>query len=102
MIDLLLRDGIVVSDVGQQLTSIGISDGRIVFLGPASFAPEARRTIVCEGRYLLPGIIDPHWHIGQQPGPPPPTERWLEDIGPETAARLWDASERLTGVGFGI
>lgn len=86
MIDLLLRGGTVVSELGQRLASVGIADGRIVFLGPASDAPEASRTIDCEDRYVLPGVIDPHWHIGQQPGPPPPTERWLEDVGPETAA----------------
>lgn len=86
MIDLLFRDGLVVSANDQQFASVGVAEGRIVFVGESTDAPDARRTVDCRDRYVLPGVIDPHWHIGQQPGPPPPTERWREDVAPETAA----------------
>jgi imidazolonepropionase len=40
-------------------------DGRILYAGPAAQAPafEARETIDCEGRWITPGLIDPHTHL---------------------------------------
>ncbi|KQY31070.1 imidazolonepropionase [Caulobacter sp. Root487D2Y] len=40
-------------------------DGRIVHAGPAADAPafEALETIDCEGRWITPGLIDPHTHL---------------------------------------
>jgi imidazolonepropionase len=40
-------------------------DGRILYAGPAAEAPafEARETIDCEGRWITPGLIDPHTHL---------------------------------------
>lgn len=40
-------------------------DGRIIHAGPAADAPafEARETIDCEGRWITPGLIDPHTHL---------------------------------------
>ncbi|HEY2598337.1 MAG TPA: amidohydrolase family protein [Candidatus Dormibacteraeota bacterium] len=84
--DLLLAGGTVVSEYGESICSVGIEGERIAYVGSASLAPPAAKVVDCTGRYVLPGLIDPHWHIGQQPGPPPPTERWLADVGPETGA----------------
>jgi dihydropyrimidinase len=86
VIDTLLSGGTVVSENGEAVMSVGIKGERIVYVGDAALAPPATEVVDCSGRYLLPGLIDPHWHIGQQPGPPPPTERWLADVGPETGA----------------
>ncbi|KQZ17530.1 imidazolonepropionase [Caulobacter sp. Root1472] len=40
-------------------------DGRIAYAGPAAEAPafEAAETIDCEGRWITPGLIDPHTHL---------------------------------------
>jgi imidazolonepropionase len=40
-------------------------DGRILYAGPAAEAPafEPRETIDCEGRWITPGLIDPHTHL---------------------------------------
>ncbi|KQY95362.1 imidazolonepropionase [Caulobacter sp. Root1455] len=40
-------------------------DGRIVHAGPAADAPafKALETIDCEGRWITPGLIDPHTHL---------------------------------------
>lgn len=40
-------------------------DGRIAYAGPAAAAPafEAAETIDCEGRWITPGLIDPHTHL---------------------------------------
>jgi imidazolonepropionase len=40
-------------------------DGRILYAGSAAEAPafDARETIDCEGRWITPGLIDPHTHL---------------------------------------
>jgi imidazolonepropionase len=44
---------------------VACADGRILYAGPAAEAPafEARETIDCEGRWVTPGLIDPHTHL---------------------------------------
>jgi imidazolonepropionase len=44
---------------------IAATDGRIVYAGPAHGAPalDAAETIDCEGRWITPGLIDPHTHL---------------------------------------
>jgi imidazolonepropionase len=50
----VVEDGVVAS-----------SGGRIAYAGPAADAPafEALETIDCEGRWITPGLIDPHTHL---------------------------------------
>ncbi|WP_136057469.1 amidohydrolase [Microbacterium sp. K24] len=43
--------------------AVGIDGDRIAYVGPASDAPAARRTIEADGRLLTPGIIDSHNHL---------------------------------------
>ncbi|MBO9707712.1 MAG: imidazolonepropionase [Caulobacter sp.] len=40
-------------------------DGRIVYAGPAGDAPalEAYDVVDCQGRWITPGLIDPHTHL---------------------------------------
>ena len=40
-------------------------DGRIAWVGPEADAPafEAGETVDCEGRWITPGLIDPHTHM---------------------------------------
>ncbi len=62
MIDLLVTaprvfDGVeVLSD-----RAVGVTDGRISWIGPSADAPEAKRTITSTGT-LLPGLFDLHFH----------------------------------------
>jgi imidazolonepropionase len=44
---------------------IAALDGRILYAGPAGDAPalEAAETVDCEGRWITPGLIDPHTHL---------------------------------------
>jgi len=64
-LDLLLRDGLLVHpDVGTTQGSLGIADGRIAaILAPGEALP-AEHTIDCTGRWIMPGVIDPHVHFG--------------------------------------
>jgi imidazolonepropionase len=44
---------------------VACAHGRIIFAGAASDAPplEAANTIDCAGRWITPGVIDPHTHL---------------------------------------
>jgi imidazolonepropionase len=44
---------------------VAARDGRILYAGPAAEAPQftARETTDCEGRWITPGLIDPHTHL---------------------------------------
>ena len=44
-----------------------VEDGRIVALGPDVQAPATARRVDCEGRWLLPGLVDAHVHLGMDP-----------------------------------
>ena len=50
----VVEDGLIASE-----------GGRIAYAGPAADAPtfEALETIDCEGRWITPGLIDPHTHL---------------------------------------
>jgi dihydropyrimidinase len=64
-LDLLLKDGLLIHP-GVRTTpgSIGISGGRIAaILAPGEALPAAQ-TIDCSGRWIMPGVIDPHVHFG--------------------------------------
>src|SRR6218665_218080 len=44
---------------------VAAKDGRIVYAGPAADCPawDARTVVDCKGRWITPGLIDPHTHI---------------------------------------
>jgi imidazolonepropionase len=44
---------------------LAVQDGRIAFAGPAADAPafDPIETVDCEGRWITPGLIDPHTHL---------------------------------------
>jgi dihydroorotase (multifunctional complex type) len=63
--DLLLQTGeIVFPGQGIRTGSIGIHDGRIAAILQPGEAAAAERVIDCKDRWVLPGLIDPHTHIG--------------------------------------
>jgi len=43
---------------------LGIKDGKIAMLGSPGSAPEAVETIDAAGNFVIPGVIDPHTHLG--------------------------------------
>lgn len=63
MYDLMLTGGCVVSPAGRYKTDVAIQDGKVAALGSANVLGPAARTIDVQGKYLLPGLIDPHVHI---------------------------------------
>src|SRR5262245_51456550 len=65
-LDLVVRHGtLVIPGVGQVRADVAISDGRIVALGE-NLAGAAAETLDAGGKVVLPGIFDPHTHIGNE------------------------------------
>lgn len=46
-----------------------IRDGKIAAIGPSLEAPRGARVIDATGRYVMPGIVDTHSHMGVYPWP---------------------------------
>jgi dihydropyrimidinase len=64
-VDTLVSGGTVISpDFGRRRLDIGIQDGRIVGLYEPGARVEAGQTIEARGLYVLPGVVEPHIHIG--------------------------------------
>lgn len=77
--DLVLRGGRVVTHAGEFYGGVAVSEGRIVALGDGEALPSAQRTIELEGRVLMPGVVDPHCHLGVN-------YDYDDDMSTETAA----------------
>ncbi|WP_309066948.1 amidohydrolase [Microbacterium sp.] len=65
MTDLLLTDAVVRTFDSDQpwAEAVGITDGRITYVGSAAEAPAARETRGLGGALVTPGIIDSHNHL---------------------------------------
>lgn len=77
--DIVLRDGHVVTHEGEFHGGVAVSNGKIVAVGTREALPSGRREIDLEGRVLMPGVIDPHCHLGVN-------YDYDEDMRTETAA----------------
>jgi dihydroorotase-like cyclic amidohydrolase len=63
--DLILQNGeIVFPGEGVQRGSVSIRNERITAIMAAEERPGAARVIDCTDRWIMPGLIDPHTHIG--------------------------------------
>lgn len=64
MLDLVIRGGRVVTNVGAQNLDVGVKDGKIVVLraSDAQDQLEAARVVEANGKLVVPGGIDPHVH----------------------------------------
>ena len=63
-LDLILRDGTVVTHEGESVADIGIADGRIVAVGNIP-GGKAREEIKADGLHIFPGLIDSHVHFNE-------------------------------------
>lgn len=64
MYDLLVKNGIIVSHDHEMEAMIGIKDGKVVAILTANEQAEAKEILDVQGKYILPGMIDPHVHAG--------------------------------------
>ena len=67
----LLRNATVLTGTGQRLDGADVlmRDGRIVQVGAGLQADPATRVVDASGKWITPGIIDVHSHLGVYPSP---------------------------------
>jgi len=66
----LITHATILTGAGQRLddASLYLADGKIVFVGQGE-APAGVTTIDAKGRWVTPGLIDVHSHLGVYPSP---------------------------------
>lgn len=67
----LLRNAIVLTGTGERLDGADVlmRDGRIVAVGQGLQAPADAATVDATGKWVTPGLIDVHSHLGVYPSP---------------------------------
>ena len=70
----LIRNATIMTAAGQELTGADLlmQDGRITAIGTGLSAPAGAVVIDAAGRFVTPGLIDSHSHIGVSPVPEVP------------------------------
>lgn len=63
-VDMVVNNCNIVSPGGITSVGIAIDGGKIVGIADDAHLLGARRAIDANGNYVLPGIVDPHVHIG--------------------------------------
>jgi dihydroorotase-like cyclic amidohydrolase len=81
--DLVLKNGRVVTPSGVIAGGLAIEDGVIVAVGADRELPSGAHEMDLRGRVALPGMIDPHVHLGV--GGSADDAKFLEDMTTETA-----------------
>ncbi|GBC69930.1 L-hydantoinase [archaeon HR01] len=64
LVDLVLKGGRLVTPEGIFQGGVAVEDGVIVAVASDANLPPASEIIDCGGKFILPGVIDPHIHIG--------------------------------------
>jgi len=84
LLDLVLRGGTIVNADGRQRADVGVAGGRVVQIGGAM---AGARELDADGRFVLPGGVDPHVHLNVEqvdPGEPD----WVDDYTSGSEAAL--------------
>jgi dihydropyrimidinase len=63
IIDTVVSNGRLVSASGVRAADLAIDDGTIVAVGDEAAFPRASRRIDASGKYVMPGVVDPHVHL---------------------------------------
>jgi dihydropyrimidinase len=70
MVKIAIKNGLVVTPSGPIYGGVAVDGGKIVYVGSEYMMPQAAKTIDAEGCFVIPGLIDPHVHMGGAPGVP--------------------------------
>jgi imidazolonepropionase-like amidohydrolase len=87
----LITNATIMTAAGREIErgSILLAEGRIVALGTGITAPAGARTVDGSGRYVTPGIIDPHSHLGVYAAPATDAEADGNEMTSPVTAELW-------------
>ncbi|MCJ7797853.1 MAG: amidohydrolase family protein [Thermoleophilia bacterium] len=65
MLDLKVINGtLVIPGTGKVRAGVGVKDGKVVAIDAEDKLGDAARTVDAAGKYVIPGVIDPHVHLG--------------------------------------
>ncbi|MHB9116144.1 MAG: dihydroorotase [Thermoleophilia bacterium] len=65
MLDLKIVNGtLVIPGQGEVRAAVGCQDGKVVAVGSEAELGDATRTVDAAGKFVIPGVIDPHVHLG--------------------------------------
>jgi D-hydantoinase len=64
--DLLIKGGKIVTPEETKSADLAISGGKIQTIGAPGSISGAKREIDANGKHILPGIVDPHAHMGYE------------------------------------
>jgi dihydroorotase-like cyclic amidohydrolase len=85
-VDLVIKNGILVTSAGRFEAGIAVDDGKIVLIGKEAHLPAADSVLDVKGKFILPGLIDSHVHIYETGETPSEPEREDIESGTEAAA----------------
>jgi allantoinase len=63
-LDLIIRDGLVVTETAVTRADVGVAEGKIAAIAP-HIDGAARQTIDANGLHVFPGVIDAHVHFNE-------------------------------------
>jgi dihydropyrimidinase/dihydroorotase len=89
--ELVIKDGKVVTSCGIIKGGVAVKDGKIAKVGGNASLPDADRVIDAKGNFVIPGFVEVHSHIGiGGPGSPqgPFDERWKNQFRTETEGAI--------------
>jgi imidazolonepropionase-like amidohydrolase len=92
--DLLIENATILDGVGHRITnaSILLQDGKVIKLAEHLEAPAGIRTIDAKGRFVTPGLIDVHSHLGDFAAPLTLQDYKVSDDNEESnpnSAQVW-------------
>jgi dihydroorotase-like cyclic amidohydrolase len=70
MVNLVIKNGYVVTPTGIVYGGVGVEEEKIIYLGSNYGLPKGKRVIDAKEGFVLPGLIDPHVHMGAEYGVP--------------------------------
>src|ERR1051325_481219 len=85
--ELIIRNGLVVTEDSRSETDVRIRNGVIAEIGPKLASAAGAREIDARGMLVLPGGVDPHSHLTAEP-PPLAPGRAVEDYVSGSRAAL--------------
>ncbi|MEQ8405391.1 MAG: amidohydrolase [Oceanicaulis sp.] len=87
----LITGATVFDGVGGELENadVLVRDGRIADIGQGLEAPEGAEVIDAAGRYITPGVIDIHSHLGVYPSPAVNAHNDGNEITSPVTAEVW-------------
>ncbi|MGH7564501.1 MAG: amidohydrolase [Gemmatimonadota bacterium] len=87
----LIRDATIMTAAGQEIEGgdLLIDDGKIAALGPDVTAPAGATVVDANGRFVTPGIIDTHSHLGVYPSPGVQAHSEGNEATDPTTAQVW-------------